>query len=171
MGSTMPLVPKMEMPPRMPSRGLKVFWARAAPSGTEITTSRPKTGSVSSRASCTARSIMERGPGLMAASPTGTFRPGLVTRPTPSPPSTWTPGAAETDAVATIRAPSVTSGSSPLNLRTAQRAAFPSRFASSMGKVRSMPLGVCICTAAGARPVSRSKAAPLAAAAAQVPVV
>ena len=41
MGFTIPLVPRMEMPPTMPSRGLKVRFARASPSGTEITARRP----------------------------------------------------------------------------------------------------------------------------------
>ena len=35
MGSTMPVVPMTEMPPTMPMRGLKVFFASAAPSGME----------------------------------------------------------------------------------------------------------------------------------------
>ena len=35
MGSTIPVVPRMEMPPSIPSRGLKVFFASASPSGTE----------------------------------------------------------------------------------------------------------------------------------------
>ena len=41
MGRTMPLVPRMEMPPSMPSRGLKVRPARASPVGTEITARSP----------------------------------------------------------------------------------------------------------------------------------
>ena len=41
MGSTMPVVPRMEMPPWMPRRGLKVFLASSTPAGAEITTFRP----------------------------------------------------------------------------------------------------------------------------------
>ena len=41
MGSTMPEVPKIEMPPTMPIWGLNVFWAMASPSGTEMVTSTP----------------------------------------------------------------------------------------------------------------------------------
>ena len=37
-GSTMPLVPRMEIPPSMPRRGLKVFFASTSPSGAEIVT-------------------------------------------------------------------------------------------------------------------------------------
>ena len=35
MGSTIPLVPKMEIPPKIPSLGLKVFSACSFPPGTE----------------------------------------------------------------------------------------------------------------------------------------
>ena len=41
MGSTIPEVPKIEMPPTMPIWGLNVFWAMASPSGTEMVTSAP----------------------------------------------------------------------------------------------------------------------------------
>ena len=37
---TMPVVPRIEMPPRMPSRGFSVFCAMISPSGTEISTSK-----------------------------------------------------------------------------------------------------------------------------------
>jgi len=121
MGSTIPVVPRMEMPPTMPSFGLKVFSASARPSGTEMVTERPthraRPGLVSSlvrslfgmsrrsfesscrapgkhseTASRTACAIMARGVLLMAAAPTGWSSPGLVTRPTPSPPSIEIPG-------------------------------------------------------------------------------
>ena len=35
-GSTMPVVPRIEMPPSIPSIGLKVRCASSAPAGTEI---------------------------------------------------------------------------------------------------------------------------------------
>ena len=40
-GRTIPVVPRMEMPPRMPSRALVVLRAIFSPPGTEITTSTP----------------------------------------------------------------------------------------------------------------------------------
>ena len=38
MGSTIPVVPKIEMPPCIPKRGLQVFCAIFSPSGTKIVT-------------------------------------------------------------------------------------------------------------------------------------
>ena len=40
-GSTMPLVPRMEMPPTMPRWGLKVRFPTSSPPGTEMITSMP----------------------------------------------------------------------------------------------------------------------------------
>src|SRR5574342_1389944 len=40
-GITIPLVPKIEMPPKIPSLGLSVFDASSLPLGTEIITLRP----------------------------------------------------------------------------------------------------------------------------------
>ena len=37
-GSTIPVVPNIEMPPTMPNSGLKVFFAISSPLGTEIKT-------------------------------------------------------------------------------------------------------------------------------------
>ena len=41
MGSTIPLVPSMDMPPVIPRRGLNVFAAMPSPSGTDITAENP----------------------------------------------------------------------------------------------------------------------------------
>ena len=41
MGSTIPEVPKMEMPPSIPKWGLKVLWAICSPAGTEMVTWSP----------------------------------------------------------------------------------------------------------------------------------
>ena len=71
------------MPPRMPSRALVVFRARFSPSGTLMTT---RTGRVA-HGVVTARRIICRGTGLIAGPPTSSPSPGLVTTPTPTPPS------------------------------------------------------------------------------------
>ena len=78
----------MEMPPSMPSCGLKVFFASAAPSGTRD--GHPQAAvpvQCIARRHATACSIILRGTRLMAAAPTGWSSPGFVTRPTPGPPS------------------------------------------------------------------------------------
>ena len=92
MGSTMPLVPKTEMPPSMPRRGLKVFFASSTPAGMETTTFMPGASPLSSSTAATACRIICIGTGLIALSPIFCLSPGLVTRPTPIPPSTVTPG-------------------------------------------------------------------------------
>ena len=121
------------------------------------------------RSACSA--IIRRGTELMAAAPTGWSRPGRVTRPTPSPPSMEIPGASVFSTRAKIRAPWVTSGSSPPSLRTAQAAQpGPAAFSSSSASTRT-PAGVSTAAAGRRSPVSSSAAAPAAAAAAQVPVV
>ena len=77
---TIPVVPRIEMPPRMPSRGFSVFSAIISPSGTEISTSK---SAFSPATSVIAAAIILRGTGLIAGSPGGMGRPGRVTRPTP----------------------------------------------------------------------------------------
>ena len=71
MGFTIPLVPRMEMPPAMPSRGLKVRFPRASPSGTEITARRPPVYPALAAALSSCSAIIRRGVELMAAAPTG----------------------------------------------------------------------------------------------------
>ena len=95
----MPVVPRMEIPPRMPSRAFRVFRAMASPPGTEIVTSRPSPAARSAApAARTLSSMLRRGTGLMAALPTSSPRPGRVTIPTPGPPFSTTAPAAAGDA-------------------------------------------------------------------------
>ena len=77
------------MPPTIPRRGLRVCRASSSPRGTKISTFslRGSPGQSSSHTWRRAPRIILRGTGLMAGSPTATGRPGLVTRPTPSPPA------------------------------------------------------------------------------------
>ena len=77
----MPVVPSTDRPPTMPRRGLKVRRASSTPAGIETVT-RAARAPITLR---TASSIICRGTGLMAGSPTGIFRPGSVTVPTPMP--------------------------------------------------------------------------------------
>ena len=114
---------------------------------------------------------MALGTELMAALPTLWSKPGLVTRPTPKPPSMSTPGDAFKATLAKISAPAVTSGSSPASLAMAQDTKSAPRVISSTCSVRSIPLGVCSPMDFFSRPVSSIQPAALAAAAAQEPVV
>jgi hypothetical protein len=118
-GRTIPVVPRMEIPPTMPSRSLDVLAAMSSPPGTDRTTStaRPVTSPTDAR-------IMRAGTRLTAGAPTGRPNPGRVTVPTPGPARMATPalvpvGAHRTSAVTWAR--SVTSGSSPASLTTATR--------------------------------------------------
>ena len=102
----------------MPSLGLNVRAAICRPPGMAISTCSPR--GVTWR---TAATIIRRGTGLIAGWPGGTWSPGLVTVPTPSPAEKVTSLPSFQDTVATISRPSVTSGSSPASLRTAAVAA------------------------------------------------
>src|SRR6266536_19373 len=183
-GRTIPVVPRMEMPPSTPSRRLVVLRAIRSPSGTLITTRMPR----SPTTSVTAWVIIARGTGLIAGPPTGSPSPGLVTTPTPTPPASSTPGAARQETVAVRCAPCVTSGSSPASLTTTARATDPGRAGSaaagpepsrsgtisarSTAKVTRRPEGRPTSThRGGGGPCASSWAAALAAAEAQVPVV
>ena len=175
MGSTMPLVPRIEIPPVIPRTGLKVFSAVFSPPGTKIRISTVRSSPASSKTSATAVSIILRGTELMAAAPTGWSRPAFVTRPTPSPPSMITRAfpvfSGRNLAWAKTRRPSVTSGSSPASFFTAQEAApFPAFFSIS-GTRTIWPAGVISSAVSGHMPETRKETAPWAARAAQVPVV
>ncbi len=115
-GRTMPVVPRIEMPPMMPSLALVVLRAIRSPPGTEITTRTPE--AARSTASPTACVIIARGTGLIAGAPSSRPRPGLVTTPTPTPPSSSIPAGSRQLTVAVRCAPCVTSGSSPASLTT-----------------------------------------------------
>ena len=123
-GRTMPVVPRIEMPPTMPRRGFDVRRAIFSPPGTLTSTTTP-TSSVS-KTSATAAAICARGPALMAGPPTSRPRPGLVTVPTPGPPRSSMPGASRSVTRAVRWAPWVTSGSSPASLTTTAIAPSPS---------------------------------------------
>ena len=96
----------------------------------------------------------------MAAFPTGWFSPGLVTRPTPSPPSIRIPGSSLRLTSAKTRRPWVASGSSPPSLRTAQRtfslrppfSGILSVF--SISRCSRMPFGVFRAVSSTSRPES-----------------
>src|ERR1700722_15487005 len=118
----MPLRPRMLMPPKMPSRALRVFLAMASPSFTPTVMSTPSCSSPNCFNSFRACSvIIFLGTGLMAGPPTSRPSPGLVTLPTPSPCRKRTrPGWLLKRTVARSSAPWVASGSSPPSLTVAQ---------------------------------------------------
>ena len=131
----MPVVPRIESPPTMPRRPLRVFAASASPPGMAISTS-------TSPARLRARGDLRdgvadhrRGTGLMAGSPGGIGRPGTRDVPTPAPARKVTPlPGAPARTVATIKAPWVTSGSSPASLITPALAEPASRRVSASAK-------------------------------------
>src|SRR5487761_987779 len=191
-GRTTPVVPRIESPPVMPSRPLRVLSARAEPSRTPTVTVTHGGGSV--RVSRTERAIIRRGTGLMAGPPTGRPRPGRGTRPTPPParsriadpgdsrrataPRSTTDHSAPTavgplassSTSARISAPWVTSGSSPASLITeAEALAAPISWEAS-AKLAVRPAGSGTSTVEGRRPRS-PRQAPRVAAAAQAPGV
>ena len=163
----MPEVPIMEIPPTMPSLGLKVRRASSSPPGTEIVTSSPPPYSADS-----SRAIICLGAGLMAGSPTGSPKPGSVTFPTPFPCRKWIPAFPEKATFASMTLRLVTSGSSPASFTTAAVADKPSSCPTdSTGKDNSSPSGMWKLTSAGTSPVSSLINAALAAAVAHAPVV
>ena len=151
-GRTMPVVPRIEIPPMMPSLALVVLRAIRSPSGTEMITVTPFL--LRSTASLTAWVIIARGTGLMAGPPSSSPRPGLVTTPTPTPPSSSMPGAWRQRTVAVSRAPWVTSGSSPASLTTTASAWVALSVQASTGKRTLWPSGSATSTACWIWPVS-----------------
>ena len=117
-GRTIPVVPRIEIPPSTPIRAFRVFSAIASPPGTEIVTSNPGVGPSVPATSATPSAIIRRGTGLIAAEPGGSSRPGWVIVPTPGPPRIEMPGSSTRRTVARTSAPWVTSGSSPPSLMT-----------------------------------------------------
>ena len=156
----------------MPSRGFQVRSASASPPGMASVTTTSPAPPCSATTSATAARIISRGTGLMAGSPGGSGRPGLVTVPTPSPARNVTPepaGPASTRA--TTSAPCVTSGSSPASL-TMPASAQPAPAASrASAKAGISPRGKVMVMGSGKRPVTRAVSAALVAAVAQAPVV
>ncbi len=87
----MPVVPRMESPPLMPSRLFMVRRASFSPPGMAISISTSPPSRWRFATSAMASSILRRGAGLIAGSPMATGRPGRVTVPTPSPALNETP--------------------------------------------------------------------------------
>ncbi len=169
-GFTIPLVPRMEMPPMSPSRALMVCFAISSPWGTlRVTVAPAKPEPASS--SRTISVMFRRGTGLTAGAPTGSPSPGLVTTATPAPPRISTPGSRRSSTSATSSAPWVQSGSSPASLMTLHVARGPSRSQRFSGKVTFCPFGRVVSMASTAAPRASTRAAALAAAAAHAPVV
>ena len=168
----MPVVPRIDRPPTMPSRPLSVFAASASPPGMAISTSASAAQPAAAATSAMASRIMRRGTGLIAGSPGGTGRPGRVTVPTPSPARNVTPApGAPARTVARMSAPCVTSGSSPASLITPAVAEPSSCRVNASAKLGRSPRGSVTSTGSGNSPVTSAANAAFAAAAAQVPVV
>ena len=115
----MPVVPRIDSPPTMPSRALSVFGAISSPPGMEISTSTSSarrcgaaTSSMASRDHL-ARHRIDRG----LAGRNGQARPRHGADPRAGPEATPEP-ARRGRTVETISAPCVTSGSSPASLTT-----------------------------------------------------
>ena len=111
-GTTTPVVPRIESPPTIPNRPFKVRSANRTPSRTPTVTQTPP-----GPTSPTAAPIIARGTGLIAGSPTPNASPGRVTTPTPGPARNTSPSPRSTQT--SIKAPCVTSGSSPASLTIA----------------------------------------------------
>src|ERR1700690_2264950 len=128
-GRTIPVVPRMDRPPIMPSLSLRVFFASNSPFVADMVISTARSEDrkgVPEKASDIASAIIFRGTGLIAGSPTAIARPGFVTVPTPLPPLITSAEGKYFRVImasATISTPLVTSGSSPASLITAAKAA------------------------------------------------
>ena len=171
-GTTTPVVPRIDSPPRMPSRGFQVLRAISSPWSTEISTTTSPVPPCCSATYATCSLISRRGTGLIAGSPTASGRPGLVTVPTPGPARNVTPApGAPYRTVARTSAPWVTSGSSPASLTTPAIAnpSPSSSTASANAGLRSF--GSRIPTGSGNSPVSNAVYAAVLAAVAHAPVV
>ena len=116
----MPVVPRMDSPPTMPSRPFSVCSAISSPPGMEISTSTSPGRPSAAAASAMAVRIIARGTGLMAGSPGGIGRPGPRHRADARAGAEHDAGARRGRAAPslTISAPCVTSGSSPASLTT-----------------------------------------------------
>ena len=117
-------------------------------------------------------SIIWRGTGLMAGSPTAIGNPGLVIVPTPLPCRNRTPCPdLPKRSSAMIKAPWVTSGSSPASFIMPAIAISSDCSCISTAKEATLPLGVSILTHSGNFFVIRAVYDAIVAAVAQVPVV
>src|SRR5579871_713520 len=166
----MPVVPKIEIPPINPSLALMVFLAISSPPGTLIVTLAPL-NELLCISSVTIAAMFWRGIGLIAGPPTSSPNPGFVTLATPAPPSIATPGSPCSSTSAMSSAPCVQSGSSPASFTTLQRACVSVLSQRFSKNVTCFPLGSVVSISLSNPPVARQRAAALAAAAAQAPVV
>ena len=126
-GMTTPVVPNTDKPPTIPSRPFKVRCASfLRPEWISLFRHRaddPRTEATSSISA----SIIRRGPGLIAGSPTSRTKPSRVTVPTPFTALKETPRPARSKrARTTTSAPCVTSGSSPASFTIETSAVSPS---------------------------------------------
>src|SRR5271169_48548 len=171
-GTTIPVVPRIDSPPTMPSRGLRVLPATTSPPGIDISTATSVAQPNDEAASAIASRIIWRGAGLIAGSPGGIGRPARVTVPTPGPARNTMPLPTELGrTVETISSPLVTSGSSPASLTTPTRAPSRRRRWRASAKPTLLPRGRTISTGSGNSPVFQPIKAALVAAVAQAPVV
>ena len=140
-GSTMPLVPKIEIPPSMPRLELNVFSAIFSPSGAKTVIFMPLRQSNSRQTLRTASAIIFNGVEFMAYSPTGRSSPGFVTTPIPVPPVISIPHSVYC-ALAHISILSVASQSSPASFLTPQAAYLSVISGCSISASTLMPFGV-----------------------------
>jgi hypothetical protein len=111
-------------------------------------------------------------PGFIAGSPTPIGKPTLVTVPTPLPDRKLiAEELLSIEIVTTIRAPWVTSGSSPASFITAAIALVSASLSFAKEKETLCPFGKVISTGSGNCPVIKAVKAALAAAVAHAPVV
>ena len=135
-GMTTPVVPNTDKPPTIPSRPFKVRCASSSPPGMDISISTSRDDPRTEATSSISASIIRRGPGLIAGSPTSRTKPSRVTVPTPSPPLKETPRPARSKrARTTTSAPCVTSGSSPASFTIETSAVSPSNLCRASGKL------------------------------------
>ena len=172
-GSTSPEVPRIDIPPIIPSLSLNVFLAISAPFSTVTVIFtiplNPCSFNITERLSI----IICLGTGLIAASPFGNARPSFVNTPTPSPAKKLNSRPFSffiNSSFVLIRIPSVTSGSSPAFFLTPQVNEFFSFFTNSNGIVSVIPAGNSTSTIS-LLSFRYIYAAPIAAAVAVVPVV
>ena len=114
-GRTIPIVPRIEIPPIIPNFAFIVFLAASSPKGTLISTSIPFP---SGRNSSTILVNIFIGVGLIADFPISTGSPTFVTFPTPFPPKILILLSFLKLTFETISKPCVASGSSPPSFTT-----------------------------------------------------
>ena len=114
-GRTIPIVPRIEIPPIIPNFPFIVFLAASSPRGTLISTSTPFPDG---RSSFTIPISIFIGVGFIADFPTSTGSPIFVTFPTPFPPKILILSSSLKLTFDMISRPCVASGSSPPSFMT-----------------------------------------------------